>query len=123
MPTMSKLQTASEQITEEVTSWPGVEAGIGRRGEFAFKVGRREIGHLHGDHAAHFGFPKDVWAELMEQGRITHHPVFPDRAGPAARRIDSEADVRDVIELLRLNYERVSSAPEASPSAPGTPHR
>ncbi|MDX6655293.1 MAG: hypothetical protein QOH62_86, partial [Solirubrobacteraceae bacterium] len=114
---------ASEQITEEVTSWPGVEAGIGRRGEFAFKVGRREIGHLHGDHAAHFGFPKDVWAELMEQGRITHHPVFPDRAGPAARRIESEADVRDVIELLRLNYERVSSAPEASPSAPGTRHR
>jgi hypothetical protein len=123
MPAMSKLQTASEQITEEVTSWPGVEAGIGRRGEFAFKVGRREIGHLHGDYAAHFGFPKDVWAELMEQGRITHHPVFPDRAGPAARRIESEADVRDVIELLRLNYERVSSAPEASPSAPGTLHR
>jgi hypothetical protein len=30
----------------------------GRRGEFGFRVGRREIGHLHGDHAAHFSFPK-----------------------------------------------------------------
>jgi hypothetical protein len=123
MPSMSKVQTASEQITEEVTSWPGVEAGIGTRGEFAFKVGRREIGHLHGDHAAHFGFPKDVWAQLMEQGRITPHPVFPDRAGPAARRIESEADVLDVIALLRLNYERVSPGSEASPSAPGTLRR
>jgi hypothetical protein len=120
---MSKVQTASEQITEEVTSWPGVEAGPGRRGEFAFKVGRKEIGHLHGDHAAHFGFPKDVWAQLMEQGRITYHPVFPDRPGPAARRIETEADVRDVIELMRLNYERVSSGTEASPSAPGTLRR
>src|SRR5438045_6096068 len=96
---------ASEQITNEVTSWPGVEAGPGRRGEFAFKVGRREIGHLHGDHAAHFSFPKDVWAELFEQGRVGYHPVFPDRRGPAARRIEDEADVQDVIRMMRLNYE------------------
>jgi hypothetical protein len=99
--------TASEQITEEVTSWPGVEAGIGTRGEYGFTVGRRQIGHLHGDHAAHFSFPKEVWAELFEAGRIVHHPVFPGKAGPAARRIEDEADVRDVIALLRLNYDRV----------------
>src|SRR5215204_5384758 len=99
---MSETPTASQQITEEVTSWPGVEAGPGRRGEFAFKVGRREIGHLHGDHAAHFSFPKDVWAELFEQGRVVHHPVFPDKRGPAARHIEDEADVRDVIQLMRL---------------------
>jgi hypothetical protein len=103
---MTKQLTASEQITAAVTSWPGVEAGPGRRGEFAFTVGRRQIGHLHGDHAAHFSFPKRVWAELMEQGRIVPHPVFPDSEGPAARRIENEADVRDVIELLRLNYDR-----------------
>jgi hypothetical protein len=104
---MATTQTASERITEEVTSWPGVEAGTGRRGEFAFRLGRRELGHLHGDHAAHFSFPKQVWAELSAQGRIVHHPVFPDSIGPAARRIETEDDVRDVIELMRLNYERI----------------
>jgi len=103
---MSKVQRASERITEEVTSWPGVTAGPGRRGEFAFKVGGREIGHLHGDRAAHFGFPKQVWRELKEHGRIEPHPVFPDTEGPAARRIVDDADVRDVIELMRLNYDR-----------------
>jgi hypothetical protein len=102
-------QRASERITEEVTSWPGVEAGPGRRGEFAFKVGLREIGHLHGDHAAHFFFPKDVWRQLSGEGRIVPHPVFPDRQGPAARRIKSEDDIRDVIVLMRLNYDRVVS--------------
>jgi hypothetical protein len=96
----------SNQIIEEVTSWPGVETGPGRRGELSIKVGRREIGHLHGDHAAHFSFPKRVWTELRAQGRIVPHPVFPDSQGPAARRIEDEADVRDVIELLRLNYDR-----------------
>ena len=36
--------TPSRQITYEVTSWPGIEAGPGRRGEFSFRLGRREIG-------------------------------------------------------------------------------
>ena len=105
---MTTTRTASRQITEEVTSWPGVEAGAGRRGEFAFRLGRREIGHLHGDRAAHFSFPKEVWAELREQGRIVDHPVFPGKVGPAARRIEDEADVHDVIALMRLNYDRVA---------------
>jgi len=100
--------TASQRITAEVTSWPGVAAGPGRRGEFAFTVGRRALGHLHGDREAHFSFPKAVWAQLRAEGRITDHPVFPGKQGPAGRRIDSDADVADVIALLRLNYERAT---------------
>jgi hypothetical protein len=103
---MTMTQTASEQITEEVTSWPGVEAGHGSRGEFAFRLGRREIGHLHGDRVMHAGFPKAVWQELYDAGRIDYHPVFPGKPGYAARLIDGEDDVRDVIALLRLNYDR-----------------
>lgn len=101
--------TASERITAEVSAWPGVTAGEGSRGEFSFKVGRREIGHLHGDYTAHFGFPKAVWEELYAQGRVTYHPVFPDKKGWASRRIEGEDDVRDVIELLRLNYDRATT--------------
>ena len=103
---MNETRSASERIAAEVTSWPGVEADTEERGELAFKLGGREIGHLHGDHAAHFSFPKQVWAELVEQGRIVHHPVFPGRQGPAARVISSDADVADVIALFRLNYDR-----------------
>ena len=107
---MTETLTARRQITVEVSSWPGVEAGPGRRGEFAFKVGRREIGHLHGDHAAHFMFPSQLGAELKQQGRVVDHPVFPGKPGPAARRIEDEEDVRDVIRLMRVNYDRVVGA-------------
>ena len=62
---------------------------------------------LHGDHGAHFSFPRPVWHELQNAGRIVDHPVFPGRVGPAARRIESDEDVRDVISLLRLNYDRM----------------
>ena len=101
---MSRTQTASEQIIEEVTTWPGVEAAPGSRGELSLKVGRREIGHLHGDHAAHFGFPRKVWERLLQEGRVVRHPIARD--GWAARRIDGAEDVREVIELLRMNYDR-----------------
>jgi hypothetical protein len=107
-----------------------VRAGAGRRGEFAFTVGKRQIGHLHGDHAAHFSFPKDVWRDLFEQGRVVYHPVFPNKAGPAARRITDETDVRDVVQLLRLNYDRVvashgrqkkNTSPDSSTRLTATP--
>ena len=103
----TRPQTASERITEQVTSWPGVEAGPGSRGEFSFTVGRREIGHLHGDHAAHFMFPKQLGLELKAAGRVVAHPVFPGKPGPSARAIRRAEDVDDVIELMRLNYDRV----------------
>ena len=103
--------TASEQIVAEVGVWPGVEVDTGELGEVAFVVGRREIGHVHGDSAAHFSFPRRIWTELRADGRIEAHPVFPDAAqGPAARRIATDADVRDVIELLRINYDRATAA-------------
>ena len=99
--------TPSQRITDEVTSWPGVEAGLGERGEYGFRVDGHEIGHLHGDRAAHFGFPRQVGAELREQGRVGPHPVNRHSTKLAARRIEDEADVDDVIALMRLNYDRV----------------
>ena len=85
---------------------PGVEAGTGDRGEFGFRVGRREIGHLHGDRVLHIGFPKDVWQELFDAGRIGYHPVFPGKPGFGSRALATDADVEDAIALIRLNYER-----------------
>ncbi|MET0761592.1 MAG: luciferase family protein [Thermoleophilaceae bacterium] len=123
---MTEIPSASRQITDEVTSWPGVSAGHGRRGEFSFKVGPREIGHLHGDHAAHLAFPKHVWRELYDEGRIDYHPVFPGKPGHASRRIENEGDVGDVITMIRLNYDRVverhgvPKEPGVEPVASGT---
>ena len=104
---MSTASTVKEKISAAATSWPGVTSGYGARGELAFKVGSREIGHLHGSSVAHFAFPKAVWAGLRKEGRIVPHPIFPDSPGLAARRIDNDTDVLDVIVLLRINYDRL----------------
>jgi len=104
---MSKRVSPSQRITEEVVAWDGVTAGFGNRGEFAFKLRGREIGHLHGDRAAHFFFARNLWSKLKSAGRIEPHPIFPDKEGPAARRIREEADIDDVIALMRLNYDAI----------------
>ena len=100
--------TPSMRITEEVTSWPGVDAVPGDRGSsVAFKFGKREIGHLHGDRALHLGLPKEDWHRLYDAGRIDYHPVFPGKPGFAARAIAGDDDVVEAIALLRINYDRV----------------
>src|SRR5687767_4143431 len=119
---MTTSTAPSRRITDEVTSWPGVKAGPGSRGEFAFTVGRRQIGHLHGDRVAHFGFPPKIGAELREQGRVGPHPVAPEKPSWAARAIQTDADVDDVIALLRLNYDRVAARPLRG-LIPSAPHR
>ena len=103
---MTQTLTADRRIIDEVTSWPGMSAAPGSRGELSLKFGKREIGHLHGDRVLHLGFPKKIWHELKDQGRIDFHPVFPGKPGYASREIADEADVEDVIALLRLNYDR-----------------
>jgi hypothetical protein len=98
---------ARARITAAVTTWPGVTtAGPGERGEFSFMLGRREIGHLHGSRVAHFSFQRRLGAELREQGRVLPHPIT-DSPSLGARPIASAEDEREVVDLLRLNYERI----------------
>jgi Family of unknown function (DUF5519) len=102
-----ETRTPSQQITDTVTAWPGVEAGYGKRGEWGFYVSKHEVGHLHGDQAAHFALGKDLGTSLRERGMVVDHPVFPGKTAMAARRIDSQEDVDEVIELMRINYDRI----------------
>lgn len=106
---MTTTLAPSRRIAMEVATWPGTSATPGAFGSTSFRVGRREIGHLHGDHAAHFAFPRAVRDELMRRGRVTPHPALPDSPGLAARRIAGDDDVRDVVAMLRMNYERLAA--------------
>lgn len=104
---MTTKTSASARIIETVTAWPGVQAVDGERGELSLRAWGHEVGHLHGDRVAHFGFPRDVGTRLREEGRVGPHPVNRHSPKLAARALDTEADVQDVIALMRLNYDRI----------------
>ena len=101
--------STSEQIAAAVQSWPGVEAAPHRFGGVEFRVGRRELGHLHGDRIADLPFPRRVRDELIAEGRARPHHVLPD-SGWLTVSIRSDAEAARAIELFRMAYERAQKA-------------
>lgn len=97
-----------EEVRAELESWDGVESYVGARGELAFRLDRRELGHLHAS-TAHLPLPRRVRDELIEQGRAVPHPVMPD-SGWLQTRIDTPAARADTLELFRTTYERAVAA-------------
>jgi Family of unknown function (DUF5519) len=106
---MSRNMSARERIAEAVLAWPGVEQASHRFGGIEFRLGRRELGHLHGDALVDLPFPRKVRDELVAQGRARPHHVLPD-SGWVSFWIESPDDVERAIWLLRLAYERALAA-------------
>ena len=88
---MTETQTNNtvRRIDEEVTSRPGVTAVTGSRGEHEFPLGQARDRPPARLACRPFGFPKKLWHDSFDAGRITYHPVFPGRPGFAARAIES----------------------------------
>jgi Luciferase len=103
------------RIRSEVVSWDGVSVHPHRFGGLEFRLGGRQLGHLHGERWADLPFPRKIRDMLVETGRATPHHVLP-HTGWVSRRIAGREDVDEVIELFRLSYERaqVSRAVRAS---------
>lgn len=92
-----------------VTSWPGVVQEPHRFGGIEFRLGKRELGHLHGDHLADLPLPVALRNELVAAGRVLPHHVLPD-SGWVSFPIKSPADVEPAIALFRLAYDRAAAA-------------
>lgn len=104
---MTITKNADDLIFETVSGWPGVSVEPGPRGSMSIRFeGKRELAHLHGDRTAHFAFPKEESRRLKEEGRVTDHPLGDSYQGLAARKLDTDEDIEQVIELIRMNYDR-----------------
>jgi hypothetical protein len=102
------------QIAEAVESWPGVESTPHRFGGIEFRVGRRELGHIHGDRIADLPFPRRVRDELIADGRARPHHVLPD-SGWITVSIGSREEADRAVELFRMAYDRARNARRTAP--------
>jgi luciferase-like monooxygenase len=98
--------TASDRIRSEVESWDQVETGPGRFGSIRFTVGRRELGHLHGDSIADLPLRPEVARELISSGKARDHRYTPPGSGWVTIELNSSDDAKRVIELMRSSYDR-----------------
>ena len=98
------VKGAQKSITEAVTSWPGVTVQPHRFGGVEYAVGRREIGHIHGNHLVDIPFPKKEREEIVAAGRAQPHHILPE-SGWISFYIRQEEDVEKAITLLRESYQ------------------
>ena len=98
-------ESVQQQIVREVSAWDGVIVAPHRYGGTEFRVGRRELGHLHGGRLADLPFPIRIREQLVAAGDAEIHHVLPE-SGWVSVHIHVPADVPRVVRLFRLNYER-----------------
>ena len=75
-----------------------------RFGGMEFRLGKREIGHLHGDFLLDIPFPRKVRDELIESGRVAPHHILPE-SGWVSFYIRCEEDIDEALRLLNLSLE------------------
>lgn len=98
------MTSRHEQIRQEVLRWPGVRELPHRFGGTEYRLGAREIGHVHGERLVDIPFPKSVRDELVAKRRAEPHHILP-ASGWVSFYMRQEPDVAHAIELLRLSFE------------------
>ena len=104
---------AMHLLEAEVLRWPGVTTGIHRFGGTEFRVGCREIGHLHGHGLLDILFTRAVRDETVQAGIARPHHIFPQSTWVSFD-VQSIEDVPQALKLLRRNYERLLEEPCSS---------
>ncbi len=107
-------------IEREVLGWPGVSKETGRGGPgqggfwvppfTVYRFGRRALGHIHDTGVADLTFPREIHDELISGGRAKPHGA--GFASVVSYHIRELEDVPEVVELFRMNYERVKASAE-----------
>jgi hypothetical protein len=95
---------AQDTITKAVTAWTGVTVQQHRFGGVEYVIGKREIGHIHGDYLVDIPFPKKVRDEIVAASRAQPHHVLPE-TGWVSFHLQQEDDVEKAITLLHQSFE------------------
>ena len=106
-----------EAVEQTLLSWPGVTTRIHRFGGVEFVLGRREIGHLHGNGLLDIPFTRALRDEAITSGLARPHHIFPGSAWVSLS-LHTASDVPTALLLLRRNYDRWQAAVSESSDTP-----
>ena len=100
----------TENIKKEILSWPDVTSNPYRFGGVEFRVNKRDMGHIHGEKLADLPFPIEIRKGLIASGKALPHIIYPESMW-VSYIIRSEEDAPQIIDLFRLQYERLRHKP------------
>lgn len=97
------VHRAQITITNTVSTWEGVSAHPHRFGGTEYRVGRREIGHIHGDHLLDIPYPRRIRDQVVAEGVASPHHILPD-TGWVSFYLRQPEDIDRAIELIDRSY-------------------
>lgn len=97
------VKGAQARITQAVTGWEGVSVQPHRFGGVEYVIGKREVGHIHGDYMVDIPFPKKARDEIVAAGRAQPHHLLPE-TGWVSFYLRQESNVEQAIALLQESY-------------------
>jgi hypothetical protein len=94
-----------KSLVEEVAAWPDISCHDHRFGGVEFRVGEREIGHVHDFRIVDIPFTVKIRDALIGAGKAEQHHRLPDSGWTTVR--IGEHGAGNARELLRLSYLRI----------------
>jgi len=98
------IPNAKETIRQTLTTWEGVKTQPHRFGGLEFTLGKRELGHIHGNKQIDIPFPVKIRKELVAEGKAEPHHILPE-SGWISFYLHEEADIDEAVALLKRSYD------------------
>jgi hypothetical protein len=95
---------AQKRIIAVVHGWEEVEIRPHRYGGLEFRLGKRELGHIHGEALVDIPFPKAVRNQIVAAGEAEPHHILPN-SGWVSVFLKSHDDVERAIALLERSFQ------------------
>ena len=99
----AEIRETVQDLVDEVAAWPHVTADEHRFGGTEFRIGPREIGHVHAWGMLDIAYPKRLRDALVEEGLTGVHHLLAE-SGWTTFYIESADDFEHARWLLRLSY-------------------
>lgn len=95
---------AQERIIAVVHGWEEVAIRPHRYGGLEFRLGKRELGHIHGNALVDIPFPKAVRDAIVAAGQAEPHHILPN-SGWVSVFLEANDDVERAIGLLERSFQ------------------
>ena len=94
----------SEMVQQTLLSWDGVTAHPHRFGGTEYRLGKREIGHIHGDRLVDIPFTKHARDQAITEGKAEAHHILPE-SGWVSIWLREPKNLDDALELLQRSFQ------------------
>jgi hypothetical protein len=97
------VEETVQRLIDEVSGWLHVTVGDHRFGGTEFRIGPREIGHVHPWGMVDVAYLRKLRDVLVEEGHTGPYHVLPE-SGWTTYHVESPHEYEHALRLLRLSY-------------------